>query len=766
MQPENNSKLNSDKSNRELKNPIKDRTQTELGQTSHFVFPQLVLIIGVAVALIGFFQVTKSQEDRAMEAFKEEALHDITTSLDSKINQNISVCEGMKALFSASNYVSRQEFSTYVEHELGRHSEIQALEWIPYVRHAERGNYETNAQKDGLSDFQFTERLSNGLMVRREQQEEYFPVYFVEPFKGNETALGFDLASNPDRLEALFSARDTGQCVGSSPITLVQEESQQFGILIFCPIYKKSASVDTIEERRSNLNGFVLGVYRIGDLINSALEVLSDEGIRLLVYDLDVTEEKLLIFSQQNIENDSIEYGSLTTSTILKIADRKWQLKFFTTSDYMSVFVTNLRWYLLSGIIFFFVMLSFFIYNLNRKSIQLELEGAKSRTLADELTRLIDTANAPIFGIDMQGKVNEWNQAAEKITKFIKEDVLGYDFVAEFISDEYKKPVRKVLQNALKGKETKNYELPLYTNDGRLVLILLNATTRKNVAGDIVGVIGIGQDITELDKYRSSLEHQVEKRTRNLEKALDKVKELNQLKTDFLSTAAHELRTPLTSIRGFSEILLSRQLAEKRQTHFMTLINQQATSLGQIIDDLLDISRLEAGRGMEISSNPLDMANLMQEVIETFIVANTKHKFIIEEMRKYSPLMGDPFRLTQVGNNIISNAVKYSPDGGEIIIRTRLKNGFLEISVQDEGIGMTPNQVSHLFETFYRADTSNTSISGTGLGLAISKTIVELHRGKLWVESEKGVGTTVFVTLPLLEDKTRKSTSGSKHAEK
>ncbi|MDC1480256.1 PAS domain S-box protein, partial [Pseudomonadales bacterium] len=130
---------------------------------------------------------------------------------------------------------------------------------------------------------------------------------------------------------------------------------------------------------------------------------------------------------------------------------------------------------------------------------------AEALRTADELTLFVDTANAPIFGIDSGGLVNEWNQASEKITGFTKVEVLGKDLVSEFITDEYKAPVKQVLDNALHGNETANYEFPLYTKTSQRVDVLLNATTRRDVDGVITGVIGVGQDITELRQKQAAL---------------------------------------------------------------------------------------------------------------------------------------------------------------------------------------------------------------------------------------------------------------------
>ncbi len=245
------------------------------------------------------------------------------------------------------------------------------------------------------------------------------------------------------------------------------------------------------------------------------------------------------------------------------------------------------------------------------------------------------------------------------------------------------------------------------------------------------GIIFASRDITKRKQAERELE------------------ELNRLKTEFLSTAAHELRTPLTTIRGFSEILLTRQLDDPRKQRYVSLINEQSNHLGTIIDDLLDVSRLEAKRNLALTIESIHLADLIDHVVAPFAESSVDHTIQVEGVEACPPINGDPFRLAQVVRNLLSNAVKYSPKGSSIQIRAQVLPTDVKISVQDQGMGMTAEQQAHLFEKFYRADASNTAVSGTGLGLAISKLIVELHSGKIWAESQYGVGTTFHFTLPL-----------------
>ena len=253
----------------------------------------------------------------------------------------------------------------------------------------------------------------------------------------------------------------------------------------------------------------------------------------------------------------------------------------------------------------------------------------------------------------------------------------------------------------------------------------------RNAAGATYRLAGVSADITD----QKNLEHNLQ--------------DINRLKTDFLTTAAHELRTPLTTIKGFTELLLSRPFDENRRTRYLTLMNEQSGILAQIIDDLLDVSRLEANRSIMLKLELLQIDDLLQKTITPFIELGILHQININASVNLPSCIGDIVRIGEVIKNLISNAIKYSPQGGTIAVSADVVEDDLQVSIQDNGIGMTVEQQSHLFEKFYRADASNVAISGTGLGLAISKLIIELHGGKIWAKSEYRVGSTFYFTLPL-----------------
>lgn len=357
-----------------------------------------------------------------------------------------------------------------------------------------------------------------------------------------------------------------------------------------------------------------------------------------------------------------------------------------------------------------------------RRTAELERAVKETARARDEVKAILQAVADGLIVTDIENRVVMANPAAEALLGFRLSEVLGREIGSGIKDDRLRKIVRDTLARRAGGYAV-DIELETLAGQDKKVMRARTAPV-NNWQGQPMGAVTIIQDVTRL-------------------------REVDRLKTEFLAIAAHELRTPLTSILGFSEILLKRDLDESRRQHYITTIHKQGLHLQRIIEEILDISRLEAGRDLELAIQPVNLAELVNNEMMPFRETSPDHRFQIEGLSGLPPIMGDPFRLAQVVRNLISNAVKYSPDGGAVAIRGRVVEDHLEIIVQDEGIGMTPAQQSYLFEKFYRADASNTGIGGVGLGLAISKLIIEQHGGQIWVESESGLGTTVTFTLPL-----------------
>jgi signal transduction histidine kinase len=229
--------------------------------------------------------------------------------------------------------------------------------------------------------------------------------------------------------------------------------------------------------------------------------------------------------------------------------------------------------------------------------------------------------------------------------------------------------------------------------------------------------------------------------------------EANRLKSELLSTLSHEMRTPLASIKGYATALLLDPAAwdEDTKREYLTIINEETDNLQDLISDLLESSIIEAGL-LRIEKQPVLLARTAGRVVEQAMLRTRKHRFVVSFPTDFPVVEADPRRIEQVLHNLVDNSVKYSPDGGLIVIRGEVREGGVVISVADQGVGIAPEHLNRLFERFFRIKSGlGPRVVGTGLGLPIARTIVESHGGQIWAESAVGLGTSMFFTLPLAE---------------
>lgn len=251
---------------------------------------------------------------------------------------------------------------------------------------------------------------------------------------------------------------------------------------------------------------------------------------------------------------------------------------------------------------------------------------------------------------------------------------------------------------------------------------------------------------------QQELEKKVEERTRELSELLEEIKKVSKRKTDFISAVSHELRTPLTSIKGYASILLSEKLGQipKAVKERLDKINRHSDELAQLVNELLDISRIESGK-ITMKLEPQDLKDILEAVADLLSVQlKTKDiKLDVKITKETAKVNADRNQIERVFINLIGNAVKFTPAKGKISVTSHPSDDFLQIDVSDTGIGIPEDALTSVFDEFYRVDNPiNQEVKGTGLGLSLIKHIVEAHKGKIWVKSKLGQGSTFSFTLP------------------
>ncbi len=319
----------------------------------------LTLCGGIVFSLVLFLIVRGWEQERTRVEFERQA-GNLATDLQKGIDSHLEVLQSIGRFYAASRHVERQEFRKFVKGILAEHRGIQALEWIPHITDSERGAFEAAARAEGHADFQITELNDKGEMVRAARREEYFPAHYVEPLVENERALGFDLGSNPDQLEALERARDTGKAVSTGRVTL-QETGEHLGFLIFLPIYRNALPHRTLEERRENLHGLALTVIRIRDLVAASFEGLNLHGVDFHLYDDSAPpDQRLLNLWLQELGRtekkvhpmghmEKMIRSDLHLSVPLDVAGRRWSLLFHPAPGQYTSHGGWLAWGVLAG---------------------------------------------------------------------------------------------------------------------------------------------------------------------------------------------------------------------------------------------------------------------------------------------------------------------------------------------------------------------------------------------------------------------------------
>ncbi len=353
----------------------------------------------------------------------------------------------------------------------------------------------------------------------------------------------------------------------------------------------------------------------------------------------------------------------------------------------------------------------------------------------------------------------------ESLSNYIKHEAIfdeclkeGRSFSSATIRQEEKDKIAKLFSVAY------FIATPVLTQDGITGMLFLGnssgATALSEGDDELISILAnqIGQSLENARLFEEAfhskleLENKINERTKELSLALEQVKRINKMKSDFISAVSHELRTPLTSIKGYASILMTGKIGQLPDAvkERLEKINKHSDSLVKLINDLLDISRIEAGK-VEMKFEPQHLNEIVSLVVD-LLQPQIKEKDIelkIELPKNLPSILVDRSQIERVFINLLGNAIKFTPPKGWIKIATTDNPDFMEITIADSGVGIAEEDILKIFEEFYRVDNVlNQTSQGSGLGLSLAKNIVEAHQGKIWVKSQLNKGSEFHFTLP------------------
>jgi PAS domain S-box-containing protein len=365
-------------------------------------------------------------------------------------------------------------------------------------------------------------------------------------------------------------------------------------------------------------------------------------------------------------------------------------------------------------------------------------ERKRTDAVVAEMAAIVDSSNDAIVGKTLEGVITTWNRGAEHVYGYTSAEMVGRS-VSVLVPPDRPDEVREIIAGMMKNDaRTEHFETQRVCKGGRLIDVSLTVSPIRDSDGVIVGASSVARDVTDHNRMAEALKAA----------ELRSVLAVSRAKDEMVSLVSHELRTPLASLLGFTELLYSRELTEPQRKQYLEVMLREGRRLTDLINDVLHLQRLEAGH-QDMNVAPADLEALIRRSVVA-IGEDVKTPIRIRTTPDLPLVKVDTDAVLQVLGNFLTNARKYSPNGGSIVISTQVVGDMVEIEIQDHGLGLPADALPKLFATFYRVEnTDRRLIKGTGLGLAINRKIVESHGGRVEVHSDGlGRGSRFVFSLP------------------
>jgi PAS domain S-box-containing protein len=362
------------------------------------------------------------------------------------------------------------------------------------------------------------------------------------------------------------------------------------------------------------------------------------------------------------------------------------------------------------------------------------IEAAGIRALETDALRLaaiVEYSDDAIVSKNLDGIVQTWNKAAERLFGYTAAEIIGKSITLIIPLDRLAEE-DLVLGRIRAGQTVEHYETVRRAKDGRLIDVSLTVSPIRLPNGNIIGASKIARDITEQRQLRQEAD------------------EASRAKDHFLAMLSHELRTPLNAVLGYIDMLRNNIVPEQQRGKAIEIVARNAELLTRLVNDVLDTSRIVTGK-LRMELHDCNLSTLVGEVVESVReTSSAKRVELTSQIPSDVHVQGDPDRLRQTIWNLLSNALKFTPAGGQIRVRLEADDTYVRVIVQDTGIGLSAESLPYLFQRFWQVQTvDNRSHGGLGLGLALTRHIVEMHGGSISARSAGlGQGSTFEVRLP------------------
>ena len=690
----------------------------------------LLVLLGCTFAVWWFWSSTAAH--REQDRFDQQ-LSKATEDILDRLGNYAALLRGGGALYAASTEVTRADWHAYYEYRSVRtqYPGILHVTFAPVLPRSQVPLLVQAVRKEGFPDY---------AVWPAGQDDTCAPVLYVEPrqAEGARRAMGFDLYTDLPSRKAMDRARDTGEVALSGKTMLFVQGSpeQGAGCVFYLPIYANGMPTGTLEERRQALCGFVLSPVRIGGLMDP-LARQQDGMVFFQLYDGGEIRPDGLMYSTGEPARPLFHQART-----LELFGHQWSLDFESTPQFEA---GGDRWtakgILGAGFLITFLT-SLFVWSqeqTQKRAVALARQMTSAFRQGERRLRAVtESAQDAILVLDAQARLTYWNPAAERIFGHGREEVLGQEALPLIVAEPCRESLRQVLAETARDGECAGeglvHDLTGLKKSGEEFPAEIAISTTS--LADSWQTVMVVRDITE------------RKRAEEERVAREAAEEASRAKSGFVANMSHEIRTPLNAILGFTQVLERDPGLTPAQAEHVRTISRSGLHLLNLINDILDMSRIEAGR-VTVNKAPFCLHDLLDDLaLWVQSRAAAKGLQLLEDRDESVPrtVKGDEGKIRQVFINLLGNAVKFTREGG-VSVRVRAEDcpghpeaRRLVAEVEDSGPGIPEEDREKIFDAFGQSE-AGIKAGGTGLGLAISKRFVEMMGGTMTVVSELGRGS-------------------------